>query len=108
MCTVVRDTFLLHNQLGFKKKDGTNICIFTLQEVVATWVSMNLTAFQFFLDASNACVTPAYNKYGLIRREMCCKKESCRLGRRGRTKMTFPVSHVCKSACEAVKYIGRR
>lgn len=37
VCTLLRDTFLLKpdNQFGFKKKDDTNISIFTLQEMVA-------------------------------------------------------------------------
>ena len=42
------------NQFGFKKKHGTDMCIYALKELVLTYRSLNATMFMCFLDASKA------------------------------------------------------
>ena len=50
------EVFLLtkDNQFGFKKKHGTDMCIFALKEIVGKYRSLNSTMFLCFLDASKA------------------------------------------------------
>lgn len=43
-----------HNQFGFKKKLGTDICIYTLKEILSKYASLNANMFLCFLDASKA------------------------------------------------------
>ena len=42
------------NQFGFKKKHGTDLCIYTLKEIVSQYKRCNSTIFMCFLDASQA------------------------------------------------------
>ena len=42
------------NQYGFKRKHGTDMCVFALKEIVAKYRSLNATMFLCFLDASKA------------------------------------------------------
>jgi hypothetical protein len=43
-----------HNQFGFKKKHGTDQCVFTVKEVIEYYVSASSPVFACFLDASKA------------------------------------------------------
>ena len=47
-------TVTTDNQFGFKKKHGTDLCIYTLKEIVSQYRSHNSTIFMCFLDASRA------------------------------------------------------
>ena len=40
------------NQFGFKKKHGTDMCIYVLKEVIAKYQALNSCLFMCFLDAS--------------------------------------------------------
>ena len=42
------------NQFGFKKKHGTDMCIYALKELILKYRSLNATMFMCFLDASKA------------------------------------------------------
>ena len=42
------------NQFGFKKKHGTDMCIFALKEIIASYRNLNSSMFLCFLDASKA------------------------------------------------------
>ena len=42
------------NQLGFKPKHGTDMCIFLLKQIVSYYVSKDTPVFSAFLDASKA------------------------------------------------------
>ncbi len=42
------------NQFGFKSKHGTDMCIYTLNEMVLKYRRLNSTMFLCFLDASKA------------------------------------------------------
>ena len=42
------------NQYGFKRKHGTDMCIYALKEIVAKYRSQNSTMFLCFIDASQA------------------------------------------------------
>ena len=42
------------NQFGFKRKHGTDMCIYTLKEIVNMYTSLNSCVFTCFLDASKA------------------------------------------------------
>ena len=42
------------NQFGFKKKHGTDLCIFALKEMIDSYSSRNSTVFLCFIDASCA------------------------------------------------------
>ena len=42
------------NQFGFKKKHGTDQCIYVLKEVIDLYRSLNGSVFVCFLDASEA------------------------------------------------------
>ena len=42
------------NQFGFKKNHGTELCIFTLKEVITKYNNSNTNVFAGFLDASKA------------------------------------------------------
>jgi hypothetical protein len=50
------ETYLLtnDNQYGFKRKHGTDMCIYALKEIVQKYRSLNSTMFLCFLDASKA------------------------------------------------------
>ena len=43
-----------HNQFGFKKKHGTDQCIYALKEVIDLYKMLNGSVFTCFLDASKA------------------------------------------------------
>lgn len=42
------------NQFGFKKKHGTDLCIYALKEIVAKYQSLHSSIFLCFIDASKA------------------------------------------------------
>uniref|UniRef100_A0A8C1PP13 Reverse transcriptase domain-containing protein n=1 Tax=Cyprinus carpio TaxID=7962 RepID=A0A8C1PP13_CYPCA len=42
------------NQFGFKRKHGTDLCIYALKEIVSRYNSLNSTMFLCFIDASKA------------------------------------------------------
>ena len=42
------------NQSGFKRKHGTDLCIYTLKEMINMYTSLNSCVFSCFLDASKA------------------------------------------------------
>ena len=42
------------NQFGFKKKHGTDLCIYALKEIIDRYSSHNSTVFLCFIDASRA------------------------------------------------------
>ena len=42
------------NQFGFKRKHGTDLCIYTLKEIVSRYSSLNSSVFLCFIDASKA------------------------------------------------------
>lgn len=42
------------NQFGFKRKHGTDLCIFALKEIVSKYTSQNSSVFLCFIDASKA------------------------------------------------------
>ena len=42
------------NQYGFKKKSGTDLCIYALKEIVDTYKVLNGSVFMCLLDASKA------------------------------------------------------
>ena len=42
------------NQFGFKRKHGTDMCIYSLKEIVLKYRSLNTSMFLCFLDASKA------------------------------------------------------
>ena len=44
----------MENQFGFKKKHGTDMCIYTLKETINLYTSMKGCVFTCFLDASKA------------------------------------------------------
>ena len=51
----IHDKLATHdNQFGFKKRMGTDHCIFVLKEVISAYKAMNSTVFTCFLDASKA------------------------------------------------------
>ena len=43
-----------HNQFGFKKKHGTDQCIYVLKEIIDAYRVLNGSVFTCFLDASKA------------------------------------------------------
>ncbi len=42
------------NQFGFKRKHGTNLCIYALKEIVSKYTSLNSSVCVCFIDASKA------------------------------------------------------
>jgi len=42
------------NQFGFKKKHGTDQCIYVMKEIIDTYKLLNSSVFVCFLDASKA------------------------------------------------------
>ena len=42
------------NQFGFKKKHGTDMCIYVLKEIVDAYRALNGSIFACYLDASKA------------------------------------------------------
>ena len=42
------------NQFGFKRKHGTDLCIYALKEIVFSYTSLNSSVFLCFIDASKA------------------------------------------------------
>ncbi len=42
------------NQFGFKRKHGTDLCIYALKEIVSKYTSLNSSVFLCFVDASKA------------------------------------------------------
>ena len=42
------------NQFGFKRKHGTDLCIYALKEIVFRYTSLNSSVFLCFIDASKA------------------------------------------------------
>ncbi len=42
------------NQIGFKRKHGTDLCIYSLKDVVSVNNRHNSTVFMCFIDASKA------------------------------------------------------
>ena len=42
------------NQFGFKRKHGTDLCIYALKEIVSRYTSLNSSVFLCFIDASKA------------------------------------------------------
>ena len=43
-----------HNQFGFKEKHGTDMCVFTLQQIIEYYHSFNSPVYMCFLDALKA------------------------------------------------------
>ncbi len=43
-----------NNQYGFRRKHGTDMCIYIFKEIVSKYRSLNATMFVCFLDASKA------------------------------------------------------
>lgn len=50
------EMFVLTNdsQFGFKKKHGTDMCIYALKEIVGKYLSLNTSVFLCFIDATKA------------------------------------------------------
>ena len=42
------------NQFGFKPKLGTDMCIYSLKEIIGSYSQLNGCVFSWFLDASKA------------------------------------------------------
>ncbi len=55
------------NQFGFKRKHGTNLCIYALTEIVSKYTSLNSSVFVCFIDASKAFDRINYEKLLLDR-----------------------------------------
>ena len=50
------DTFfkINSNQFGFKKKNGTDQCIYDVKEIIDLYQTLNCRVFVYFLDARKA------------------------------------------------------
>ena len=61
-----------HNQFGFKAKLGTDLCVFTLKQVVEYYRSLSSPVYAAFLDASKAFdkVNHYHLLYKLIKRKI--------------------------------------
>ncbi len=54
LCRLERYVLSADNQFGFKRKHGTDLCIFALKEILDKYNRQNSTMFTCFIDASKA------------------------------------------------------
>lgn len=54
LCRLERYVLSTDNQFGFKRKHGTDLCIFALKEILDRYNKQNSTMFLCFIDASKA------------------------------------------------------
>ena len=50
------------NQFGFKRKHGTDMCVFTLKELIRYYIKHGSCMYVAYLDASKALIRPGKSR----------------------------------------------